>query len=109
MDMQNHLSAPQRTPLIVVVTALLFSACAQNNDFDASGVFEAQETIISSEASGTIRQFSVEEGERLEAGQTIGFIDSTQLYLKKKQLESQIRSTLSQKPDIGAQVASLRV
>src|SRR5688572_16578118 len=109
MDIQNHLQAKQRTPLILVVTALLLSSCAPDNNFDASGAFEAEETIISAEASGTIKQFTVEEGEALQAGQVIGYIDSTQLFLKKKQLESQIRSTLSQKPDISAQIAALQV
>jgi HlyD family secretion protein len=91
-----------------IASALIFISCSSNKSkFDASGSFEAEETIISSEASGVLMQFNVYEGQTLQAGQTIGYIDSTQLYLKKKQLEAQIKSTLSQRPDISAQLASL--
>lgn len=38
----------------------------------------------------------------------IGYIDSLQLYLKKRQLEAQIKATLSKKPDISAQLAALQ-
>ena len=94
---------------ILIFSVLLFSACNNNkNNYDASGTFEAEETIISAEASGTIRQFKVEEGETLQSGKLVGFIDSLQLYLKKKQLESQIRTTLSQRPNISTQVAALK-
>ncbi len=95
---------------IISFTALLLTACnSKKPDFDASGSFETEETIISAEASGTIKQFDLEEGEELKAGQYIGFIDSLQLYLKKKQIESQVKSTLSQKPNINAQIAALQV
>lgn len=90
---------------------LLFFLTACNNNkvsFDASGSFEAEETIISSEATGTIKQFDVEEGQILLAGQAIGYIDSTQLYLKKKQLIAQVGAMLSKKPNISAQLAALQ-
>lgn len=88
---------------------VIFTACKKTiNDFDASGSFEAEEVIISSEATGTIKQFDVQEGQKLEAGQVIGYIDSTQLFLKKKQLQSQIHALLGKKPDISAQLASLQ-
>lgn len=86
----------------------MLSCKKTKNDFDASGSFEAEEVIISSEATGTIRQFDVEEGQKLVAGQLIGYIDSTQIYLKKKQLQSQIQALLGKKPDIPAQLASLQ-
>ena len=88
---------------------LVLTSCHNNkNNFDASGSFEAEETIISSEASGTIKQFDIEEGQNLQAGQTIGYVDSTQLFLKKKQLEAQINALLSKKPNINTQLASLQ-
>lgn len=87
----------------------LFSCNRNQNNFDASGSFETEETIISAEATGTLQQFTVEEGRVLKAGELIGFIDSTQLFLKKKQLEAQIRTTLSSRPDISTQLASLQI
>lgn len=89
--------------------ASLFLACTNSkNNYDASGSFETEETIISSEASGTIKQFDIQEGQSLIAGQQIGYVDSTQLFLKKKQLEAQINSLLSKKPDITTQLAALQ-
>ncbi len=84
-------------------------ACKKaKKDFDASGSFEVEEVIISSEATGTIRQFDVQEGQKLVEGQVIGYIDSTQLFLRKKQLEAQIQALLGKKPDISTQLASLQ-
>src|SRR5215213_7060513 len=93
--------------LLILPVLLVLASCNSNkNNFDASGSFETEETIISSEAAGTIMQFDIEEGQVLQAGQIIGYIDSVQLYLKKKQLEEQIKAVLSARPDISAQTAA---
>ena len=94
---------------ILVLAALLSASCADNEQpYDASGTFEAVETIISAEANGIIHALDIEEGQSLKAGQTVGQIDSTQLYLKKRQLQAQIDAVLSKKPDIAVQVAALQ-
>lgn len=86
-----------------------FAACNnKENIYDASGTFEAVETIVSAEASGVIKVLSIEEGQTLQAGQEVGYIDSTQLFLKKKQLEAQTQAVLSRKPDIAAQTGALK-
>ncbi len=90
-----------------IVAALLISCDNGNEDYDATGAFEAEEVIISSEVSGTLEAFKIEEGQELKAGVYIGYIDTTQLYLQKLQLEAQKKSILSRKPDFGAQLASL--
>lgn len=93
-------------PFVILLTGLI--SCKQSeNKYDASGTFEAVETIVSAQRSGAIKELNLEEGQVLKVGQVIGCIDSVQLYLKKKQLEAQIRATLSGKPDIAAQTASL--
>ena len=93
-------------PFVILLTGLI--SCKQSeNKYDASGTFEAVETIVSAQGSGAIKELNLEEGQVLKVGQVIGCIDSVQLYLKKKQLEAQIRATLSGKPDIAAQTASL--
>lgn len=97
----------KKSILIFLLAALLTSCKSSDIESDASGTFEAEETIISSEASGVIRDLSLEEGEVLKAGETVGYIDSTQLILKRKQLESQIRAVISRSPDKKAQLAAL--
>lgn len=87
--------------------ALFFFSCNTTlKDYDASGAFESVETIISTEAAGTIKEFNIEEGQTLEKGILIGYIDTMQLYLRRKQLEAQIDATIEQKPNIPLQIAA---
>ena len=93
----------------ILLAALMLTACkGKKTSFDASGAFEADETIVSAEAAGVLKTFTVEEGQSLKAGDITGYVDSLQLYLRKKQLETQIRAVLAQKPDIGVQLAALQ-
>ena len=79
--------------ILSVSLAIAVAACNNNKtNHDASGVFETTETIIAAEANGIIKRFDLQEGQVLNAGQYIGYIDTVQLHLKKKQLESQVRS-----------------
>lgn len=94
--------------LFIATSCIALSSCnSKSKNFDASGSFEAEETIISAEATGTIKDFIAEEGQLLQKGQTIGYIDSIQLYLKKKQLQAQIGAVLSKLPNVSIQLASL--
>lgn len=93
---------------IAVLLAIIATSCSNNEiESDASGTFEAIETIISAEASGVIKNLSADEGKNLKAGEVIGFIDSTQLVLKRKQLESQIKAVISRSPDKKSQIAAM--
>jgi HlyD family secretion protein len=98
-----------RSIFIIALTAVIMSSCTKGkNNYDASGTFEAEETIISSEASGVIKEFTIEEGQQLKAGEWVGYVDSMQLYLRKKQLEAQVKAGLSQRPDIATQLGTLK-
>ena len=95
--------------LSILLLAVMLTACRNKEQkYDASGTFEAVETIVSAEASGSIKSLTLEEGQLLNAGQVVGVIDSIQLYLKKRQLQAQINTVLSGKPDIAAQTAALQ-
>lgn len=97
--------------LALLLFGLFFlTACSKkNSSSDASGAFEAVEILVSSEAAGILRRFTVEEGQVLKAGEKVGYVDSTQLYLKKKQMASQIKALLSGKPQIGIQLEALQI
>ncbi|WP_293668145.1 HlyD family efflux transporter periplasmic adaptor subunit [uncultured Parabacteroides sp.] len=95
-------------PILLFTLALALSACSRNdNTFDVTGAFESTEVIVSSEANGKIMELNLQEGDRLEAGAVLGYVDSMQLYLRKKQLEAGLRSVDIRKPDIRKQIASL--
>jgi HlyD family secretion protein len=86
----------------------IFSCKEKTNLHDASGSFEAKETIIASEATGKINQLTIEEGQLLDSGQLIGYIDSTQLHLNKLQLLQNKKAILSGRPQENIQVESLK-
>ena len=94
--------------ITTLFVTILISCSSGYNGFDASGSFEADEYIISSEANGILKELVIEEGQILTTGQKLGYIDSTQLYLKKKQLEAQIVAMLGRKPNISLQLSALQ-
>lgn len=93
---------------IITATFLLFSCSGNNGKFDATGTFESEEIIVSSEATGKLLQFDVEEGASLKTKQIVGLVDTTQLYLKKKQLEASIKAIMNKFPDITTQLATIQ-
>lgn len=91
--------------LVFALFVLLAAACQKNGaKADAYGNFESDERIISAEANGQIFEFNLEEGQTLQAGQYLGRIDSTQLALKKEQLQASIRAVAAKSPAIKAQL-----
>jgi len=95
--------------LFQMLVVIILTACnADRHSFDASGSFEAEETIISAEAQGSLKVFDIQEGQTLQAGQRIGYIDSMQLSLQKKQLEAQVVALAGKKPNIPVQLSALQ-
>ena len=94
--------------LLILFAVVLLTACNSNkNQADASGVFETKEIIVSAKGSGEIMYFNVEEGQIVEAIEILGYIDTTQLYLKKLQLEMNAKAIKNQLVDINKQTAAL--
>ena len=94
--------------IYIAVVILAVSSCGKKSAFDAQGTFEATEVVVSSEATGRILSFEIEEGMPVKAGIVVGIIDSLQLHLQNKQLSAQLSALLDSRPDIKAQVAALR-
>ena len=94
--------------VLYIAVSLLAIACSKEAEFDAQGTFEATEVIVSSEATGRILNFDIEEGMTIVANQAVGTIDSLQLHLQRKQLLAQQSALLTSRPDVKKQVASLR-
>jgi HlyD family secretion protein len=91
---------------VLITLAILGSSCSNNKDKpDAYGSFEAIEVTVSSLANGRILLFNVEEGQVLDSNQLIGFVDTTDLHLKKLQILDQKNATGSRRDDLVAQIA----
>lgn len=83
-------------------------ACNKNNDkADGYGNFEATEVTISAEASGKIEYLNLEEGAIVSPNTQVGLIDTTQLYLSKKQLIASKNTIASKSGNVLSQTAVL--
>lgn len=88
---------------------LFLSSCTSgSSDADATGNFETDETIVSAEATGKILKLTVQEGQSLEADQVVGYVDTIQLYLKKKQTQYAIQALLAKRADTSVQLSALQ-
>ena len=95
--------------MAVAGLALMLNACGnKEREYDATGVFEATETVVCAEQNGSLMVFDVEEGDRLGQGREVALIDTVQLWLKMQQAEATKKVYRSQKPDMEKQLAAIR-
>ncbi len=89
----------------ILLIAVFAVSCSNRNDkSDAYGNFEATEITISSQANGELMEFDLTEGDKLQAGDLIGWIDTTDLHLKKQQTASQREAVFSKIKNLTAQI-----
>lgn len=94
--------------LFLPLFATTIWACHSNNKkADAYGNFESTEVVVSAMANGQIKAFHINEGDQLQKGDTIGYVDTTQLYLKKEQLTANKAAIAKNSGNIAAQVEVL--
>jgi len=92
----------------LISTTILYSCNRNENDFDASGTFEADEVIVSALANGRIMELNIEEGSVLTNDSIVGFIDPTDLSLQKEQVQASIRALGEKTSDVSQQVKLLQ-
>ncbi|NOX48462.1 MAG: HlyD family efflux transporter periplasmic adaptor subunit [Chlorobi bacterium] len=79
-----------KTRHILIFLIGFLSACQNTEEkSDAFGNFETDEVIVSSEANGKLEAFNIDEGKMLKKGTQVGYVDTTDLVLKEKQLVAQ--------------------
>ena len=94
---------------ITAIASLLIISCNRSeSDFDASGTFEADETIVSSEMPGKILSFNVEEGMRLPKDSIVGSVDATNIDLQQQQVEASINALNEKTANVNPQVELLQ-
>lgn len=91
--------------IIISISIICFGCGNDRMKHSASGMFEATEIIVSAMATGQVEQLNIFEGQMLTKGDKVGFIDTTQLYLQKLQLQTGVRTINASKPDVAQQIA----
>ncbi len=94
---------------LYILLGLLASGCGKSDvAYDASGVFETTEVIVSAKAQGEILSFDIQEGQSIRQGDTLGHIDAVQLSLRRQQLEQSRQANDQRQLNLAAQVAALK-
>lgn len=94
--------------IITTLSILAISCSSKDMKYDAAGIFEATELVVSAQANGQLMRFEVEEGTQLEVNQVVGYIDTIQLHLKKEQLLASMSSVESRSYNISTQIAAIK-
>jgi len=97
--------------LKLIAAVFIFSLAACNNnkhEFDATGTFEVDEVIVSSEVPGKILSLNINEGDTIPKDRVVGQIDSTSLTLQKEQVQAAIQSLSEKKANATPQVDLLQ-
>ena len=63
--------------------------------------------LVAGQGTGQLLTFDLQEGMQVAKGVDLGLIDTLQLHLQKVQLEAQMNSLKSSRPDIEVQIAAL--
>ena len=94
--------------ILIWAVAIMTACSGSDNEFDATGTFEATEITVSAEQNGRLLRFDVTEGMQLKALQQVGLIDTVQLALQARALGATKESIANQRPDLTKQIAATR-
>lgn len=98
-----------RNFLSIISAMTLLAACSgSDSKYDASGVFEVTEVMVSARVAGEIMDLDIDEGTEVTAGEPVGYIDTVQLYLQRLQLEANVKAAESRICDVEKQTAAIR-
>ncbi|HOA14444.1 MAG TPA: HlyD family efflux transporter periplasmic adaptor subunit [Myxococcota bacterium] len=96
------------TVFIITGTLLGATACSGKKELlFASGVFEATEIVVSSEATGRLVEFTPVEGLEIAAGDVVGKVDCRQIELQREQLVTRMNGLQTRVTDVYTQTAAL--
>ncbi len=91
---------------LTFLAVILCSACGhRDGDADATGNFEAVETLISAKSAGELIDFRVQAGMSLKAGEPVGLIDTTTIALQRAEVRADRDAVASQAKNLFAQIA----
>lgn len=77
---------------LAATLGLLASCQDSQSAYDAGGTLEATTMTLSAQGNGLILSLPIEEGQKVDSAQTLGWIDTVQLSLQKELLEAGLPS-----------------
>lgn len=93
----------------IAIAVLFLASCNRSNsDYKATGIFEANEVMVSAEATGVLEAFQVEEGMAIQPGTAVGKIDCNQLQLQAAQITASQSALKDRTIDPSPQIAILQ-
>ena len=93
--------------ILLFVLSVLTACNKSDYEYDATGLFESTEVVISAKGQGEIVSLICEEGDEVSAGLALGVIDTTMLSLQKRSLLANQSATITRRLNVSSQVASL--
>jgi multidrug resistance efflux pump len=105
-------TARGRLLLLIVAASLLLAACAQAPSLASerlAGIIEAGAVAVAPEVGGRLVEILVEEGDRVEAGQTVARLDDSLLRLQLAQAEADIAQAQARLAQLRAAVRPVDV
>lgn len=88
---------------------ICLTSCNSNEGkYDAMGVFEATEVVVSAKAQGELIKFDVNEGDKVKADVTLGIIDVTKLNLQQQSMEENRNAQTAHILNLQEQTASIQ-
>ena len=92
----------------LILTGFLAACNGKGSIADATGTFEVDEVIVSSELTGKLLSFNVQEGDSIPKDKVIGLIDAENLNLQKEQVQASIAALNQKTSDLSPQVKLLQ-
>ena len=93
---------------ILIATTAILSCNKNKNNSDASGTFEADEVVVSSELAGKILSFNVQEGLQIPKDSVVGEVDAKNISLQQEQVEASIKALNEKTSNVQPQVQLLQ-
>ena len=92
---------------LIAASLLTLMACGKSKKFDASGTFETDEVVVSSELTGKILALNIEEGDTVSRDKIVGLVDAENINLQKEQVQASIEALSQKTADVSPQVKLL--
>ncbi len=91
--------------LSLLATAFVSSCKESENKSDAYGNFEAVEVTVAAQSQGELESFTLKQGDQLDAGQLVGYTDTTAMHLSRLELKAQKQTVKTRLGNLNAQIA----